>query len=252
MATHLADASQITQLLQRWQRGDRAALDTLMPLVYDELRRLARSRLRREPADNSVHATTLVHEVYLRLVNERAMNWQSRAHFLGVASQLMRFILVDHCRRKYNDKRGGRLPRVPLDEATVVSCEAAPRLLALDQALKVCPLSDENVVKIVPLLPLPFPESTSMTCPLPSENEFASGQCQVAPANGLGPGDDHVRPLSVDVVKWTPPPLSGSSMSRVPPIFVMGYVAVLCHPLNRFRMARLQEMLVTPATCEGP
>jgi len=151
MATHLADAGQITQLLQRWQRGDRAALDTLMPLVYDELRRLARSRLRREPADNSVHATTLVHEVYLRLVNERAMNWQSRAHFLGVAAQLMRFILVDHCRRKYNDKRGGRLPRVPLDEATVVSCEAAPRLLALDQALKALAAIDARKGRVAEL-----------------------------------------------------------------------------------------------------
>src|SRR6185436_14602259 len=107
---------EVTQLLLDWSDGNPAALDKLMPLVYGELRRLAHQYLRKERAGHTLHTIDLVHEAYLRLVDQRRVRWQNRAHFFGVASQLMRRILVDHARRQKRVKRGGGAPMVSLDE----------------------------------------------------------------------------------------------------------------------------------------
>ena len=123
----------ITQLLVQWASGDKQALDELTPLVYKELRRLAASHLRRERTSHTLQPTALVHEAYLRLVDQKDPNWQNRSHFFGVASQLMRRILVDHARKKQAYKRGGQ--RVSLEEAISFQPERSRELLALDGAL---------------------------------------------------------------------------------------------------------------------
>jgi RNA polymerase sigma-70 factor (ECF subfamily) len=125
----------VTRLLHDWSNGDRAALDTLMPLVYAELHRLARGFLSRERPGHTLQPTALINEAYLRLVGEREMEWQSRGHFLAVAAQLMRFILVDHCRRKKFLKRGADAPHVPVDDTLDLSDERDAKLVALDDAL---------------------------------------------------------------------------------------------------------------------
>src|SRR5271169_6126432 len=107
---------EISALLQAWSGGDRAALDRLTPIVYDELHRLASRYMRRERPGHSLQTTALVHEAYTRLVDFKRMEWQDRAHFFAVSAQLMRRILVEHARRK-NLKRGGGLPHISLDEA---------------------------------------------------------------------------------------------------------------------------------------
>jgi DNA-directed RNA polymerase specialized sigma24 family protein len=107
----------VTQLLLDWSHGDQEALTKLMPVVYDELRRLAACYLRRERPDHTLQPTALVHEVYLRLIDQSRVRWQSRAHFLGIAAQLMRRILVDHSRRRYAAKREGSHRKLSLDDA---------------------------------------------------------------------------------------------------------------------------------------
>jgi RNA polymerase sigma factor (TIGR02999 family) len=126
----------LSRLLAEWSGGDRTALDELMPLVYDELRRLAHRHLAHERAGHTLQTTALVNEVYLRLINERGMHWQNRSHFFAVAGQLMRFILVDYARAHTRVKRGGVAQQVTLDEALVVSQEQAEDMLALDEALR--------------------------------------------------------------------------------------------------------------------
>jgi RNA polymerase sigma-70 factor, ECF subfamily len=130
-----APAHDVTRLLVRLTDGDRAALDDLLPLVYGELRRLAASYLRRERADHTLQPTALVHESYLRLVDQTQVRWQNRAHFFGVAAQMMRRILVDHARERVAEKRGGGAERLSLDENIAVSGERARELVALDEAL---------------------------------------------------------------------------------------------------------------------
>ena len=127
---------QATRLLIDWSNGNRDAAAGLMPLVYDELRRLARGYLQRERGDHTLQATGLVHEAYLRLVDQKTTTWKNRAHFFGVAAQLMRRILVDHARRHRSEKRGGDRTKVEFDEALM---PAAPRdldVIALDDALQ--------------------------------------------------------------------------------------------------------------------
>jgi RNA polymerase sigma factor (TIGR02999 family) len=124
----------VTQLLLNWNQGDQAALDKLMPIVYDELRRLARHYLGRERGDHTLQASALVHEAYLRLVDQ-SVSWQNRAHFFGIAARLMRQILVDHARRRQFAKRGGGQLRVSLTKAGNVSYEQSPDFVALDEAL---------------------------------------------------------------------------------------------------------------------
>src|SRR5215216_872798 len=147
----MASSCDLTGLLDDWTRGDARALDRLLPLVYDELRRVAARQLRRERADHTLQPTALVHEAYIRLVDQRHVDWQNRAHFFGVAAQVMRRILVDHARRHSASKRGDGLPRVSLDEATeVVGPDGIP-VLALDQALDRLAGMDEDLARIVEL-----------------------------------------------------------------------------------------------------
>ena len=127
---------EITQLLGQWSGGDRAALDELMPLVYEELRRMAHRHMAHERPGHTLQATELVDEVYLKLKDERAARWQNRAQFFAVAAQMMRFILVDYARRHARARRGGGAQKVTLDEAMLVSEDKSSELLLLDEALQ--------------------------------------------------------------------------------------------------------------------
>jgi RNA polymerase sigma factor (TIGR02999 family) len=129
-------SNQVTQLLLHWSHGDGAALDELMPLVYQELRKLAGSYLRSERPDHTLQPTALIHEAYLRMVGKDMPEWQNRAHFFGVAARLMRQILVEHARNRHAIKRGGNQQKISLDDAPPVYAQAdAGELLALDDAL---------------------------------------------------------------------------------------------------------------------
>ena len=126
----------VTRLLLAWNGGDDAASDQLMSLVYDELRHLARSYLRRERSDHTLQPTALVHEAYLRMVDTTQVNWQSRVHFYGIAARLMRRVLVDHARAHAADKRGGQIEKISLDEAGDILRGEGAGLVALDDALQ--------------------------------------------------------------------------------------------------------------------
>ena len=130
----MAATETATELLLAWERGETGAFDRLVPIVHDELRRLARRHMAREPPGQTLQATALVNEAYLRLVQIKQVRWQSRAQFFGLAAKVMRQILVDAARARNNDKRGGGR-NVPLDEAIVPVHEPSPALVALDQAL---------------------------------------------------------------------------------------------------------------------
>ena len=125
----------ITGLLLQWRAGDEAALNQLIPLVYEELRRLARQCMRRERGGLTLQTTALVNEAYLRMVKSNRVNWHDRAHFFAVAAQLMRRVLVDEARKRNYQKRGGGLTRIELDEALMPTHQREFDLLALDQAL---------------------------------------------------------------------------------------------------------------------
>ena len=125
---------EVSRLLIDWGNGDQAALDELIPLVYDELRRLAGRYMRRESQGHTLQTSALVNEAYLRLVDQKNVQWQNRAHFFGVAAQLMRRILVDHARSRSRAKRGGGVQMVSLVEHAVMSKEVA-EVIALDEAL---------------------------------------------------------------------------------------------------------------------
>ena len=127
--------SEVTQLLQQWSDGRQDALDRLLPEIYAELRRLASSYLRRERPDHTLQATALVHEAFLKLVDQRAVRWQNRAHFFGIAAQAMRRILVDYARARSAGKRGDGERPVSLDEALVLTAMPDADLLDLDDAL---------------------------------------------------------------------------------------------------------------------
>lgn len=147
----IQDQLMITQLLVEWSAGDQAALDQLMPLVYDELRRLARSYLRRERPDHTLQATALVHEAYLRLIDQHSVSWQNRAHFFGIAAQMMRRILVNHALARATAKRGGPAQKLSLDESIGVADQRDVDLLALDEALKQLESLDAQQSRIVEL-----------------------------------------------------------------------------------------------------
>jgi len=125
----------VSHWLQRWSDGDSEALDQLMPLVYGELRRMARRYLGQQPPGHTLQTTALIHEAYLRLVGQEEKHWENRAHFFGVAAQAMRHILVDYARARNTAKRGGEARAVSLEEVAVVSAERAAELVALDDAL---------------------------------------------------------------------------------------------------------------------
>ena len=141
----------VTGLLVRWRTGDREALDALTPLVYDELRRLAKSYLRRERPDHTLDGTALVHEAYMRLVDQRNVEWRNRNHFFALAAELIRRILVDHARARIAAKRGGANVKLSLDEALAPADEKDLNLLALDDALLALAKADPQQSRIVEL-----------------------------------------------------------------------------------------------------
>jgi RNA polymerase sigma factor (TIGR02999 family) len=142
---------EVTQLLIAWSNGDRGALEKLMPLVYDELRRLARRYMNREPAGHTLQTTALVNEAYLRLIEQKEVKWQNRAHFFAISAQLMRRILVSMARARQADKRGGEARQVSLDEAMVFSEERAAELVALDDAMNELAALDPRRSRVVEL-----------------------------------------------------------------------------------------------------
>jgi RNA polymerase sigma-70 factor, ECF subfamily len=141
---------EVSGLLQAWSAGDQTALDQLTPIVYDELRRLARHYLKRERAGHNLQATALVNEAYLRLVDYKRMRWENRAHFFAVSAQLMRRILVDHARRR-NHKRGAGVEHIELEETAVIAPGRAGDLVALDEALQALAHIDPRKARVVEL-----------------------------------------------------------------------------------------------------
>jgi RNA polymerase sigma-70 factor, ECF subfamily len=146
------DPSEVTRLLLAWSRGDERARDALVPLVYDDLRRMAARQLRGERKHSSLVPTALVHELYLRLIDQRRASWQNRAHFFAIAARLMRRVLVDHARSRQAGKRGGAVAVVPVGEAGELSVESGVlNVLAIDQALTRLASQDPDQARIVEL-----------------------------------------------------------------------------------------------------
>ena len=151
------DSGQVTVLLKAWSAGDPAALDRLTPLVYNELRRMARRFMRQERAGNTLQATALVNEAYLRLVDARNVSWNDRAHFFGVAARMMRRILVDAARARASAKRGGLVKRadhstaINLDEIPDMSATRSSELIAIDDALERLAGFDPRKVRVIEL-----------------------------------------------------------------------------------------------------
>ena len=143
--------SDVTQLLVNWSNGDQQALEKLIPLVYGELRRLADRYLRRERPGHTLQSTALVNEAWMKLIDQRNVHWQNRAHFFGVAANIMRQILVDHARSKYAAKRGGGGAKVEFQESMEYSDERARDLIALDDALRALNTLDERKARALEL-----------------------------------------------------------------------------------------------------
>jgi len=131
-----ASQHEVTELLRKWRSGDKQALDKLTPLVYDELHRLAHQYISRERHGHTLQTTALVNEAYLRLVEQKDVEWENRAHFFAVSAQVMRHILVDYARQHASAKRGGNFQKVALDGEVIVSRERAAELVALDEAMQ--------------------------------------------------------------------------------------------------------------------
>lgn len=142
---------EVTELLLDWSNGDKRALNKLMPLVYEELRRLAHRYMSRERAGHTMQTTALVNEAYVRLINRKNVQWQNRAHFFAIAAELMRTILVDHARSHASAKRGGGARKLSLEEGLVVSQERAAEVVALDDALHALAVLDPKQSRIVEL-----------------------------------------------------------------------------------------------------
>lgn len=142
---------QVTALLQKWSDGDETALEQLLPLVYDELHRLAHQHVRREGPGHILQTSALINEAYLRLVDQPGIRWENRSHFFGIAAKLMRRILVDDARKRNAVKRGGSLIQVPLDEASSLADEQSANVAALDDALKRLEMIDARQGQIVEL-----------------------------------------------------------------------------------------------------
>lgn len=147
----MTPSPQVTQLLVAWGNGDEAARDELMPLVYQELHRLAHQYMKRETPGHTLQTSALVNEAFVKLVDQKDVHWQNRAHFFGIAAQLMRRILVDHARSRQYLKRGGGAHHVSLEEAAIVSQERAADVVALDDALTSLAAIDERKSRIVEL-----------------------------------------------------------------------------------------------------
>jgi RNA polymerase sigma factor (TIGR02999 family) len=147
----MSDPANVTQLLKEWTGGDRAALDRLMPVVYDELRRLAGSYLGRERSDHTLQPTALVNEAFLRLVDQKRIQWQGRAHFLALAATLMRQLLISHARKHRAAKRGSGGPRLTLLEGDLAVEARDVDLLDLDRALSALAVLDARQARVVEL-----------------------------------------------------------------------------------------------------
>lgn len=144
--------SEITQMLIELTDGNQEVVNHILPHIYDELKRLASSYLRRERSDHTLQPTALVHEAYMKLVDQKRVQWQNRAHFFGIAAQVMRRILMDHARKHQADKRGGEAEKLPIEEEIlVVSHDRSAELVALDDALHTLASMDEQKAKIVEL-----------------------------------------------------------------------------------------------------
>ncbi|HEV8370737.1 MAG TPA: sigma-70 family RNA polymerase sigma factor [Pyrinomonadaceae bacterium] len=141
----------VTQLLVAWSNGDEAARDQLMPLVYEELHRLAHHYMNRERPGHTLQTSALVNEAFVRLVDQRDVHWQNRSHFFGIAAQMMRRVLVDYARSRQYQKRGGDVVQVSLNEDLIVSSEQTAEVVALDDALKSLATFDQRKCQIVEL-----------------------------------------------------------------------------------------------------
>lgn len=146
-----SDPGQVTQLLERWGRGDQSALDELTPLVYNELLNVADAYLRRERPDHTLQATALVNEAYLRLIGQKHGRWQGRKHFFGIAARLMRQVLVEHARKHKAEKRGGGRVAVTLEQFAEVSSTPDVDILAVHEALERLALFDAQQAQVVEL-----------------------------------------------------------------------------------------------------
>ena len=151
MTTPSPSQQEVTQLLADWSDGDEGALDKLIPLVQPELHRLAHHYMSRERTGHTLQTTALLNEAYLQLVDDSTRNWQNRTHFMAVAAQLMRRIMVDHARERCSLKRGGGALRVTLDDAALVTEKRSEELLALDEALERLTAQDPRKSRIVEL-----------------------------------------------------------------------------------------------------
>jgi len=147
----MSDPAQVTTLLRRITAGDSSAASEVVPLIYDELRRLAMHFMARERTDHTLQPTALVHEAYLRLVDQREADWQNRAHFFGAAAQVMRRILIDWARARLTEKRGGNAPRSSLDESLTFSVDRPETLVRLDEALQRLAKLSERQSRVVEL-----------------------------------------------------------------------------------------------------
>jgi RNA polymerase sigma factor (TIGR02999 family) len=141
----------LTELLHRWSAGDKGALERLTPLVYNELKRVAHRQLRRERADHTLDTAALVHEAYLRLVDQTKATWHDRSHFFAVCGRMMRRILVDYARSQHREKRGGGRPELPLNEAIDVPMQKNHEWIVLDDALNDLAKLDEEQSRVVEL-----------------------------------------------------------------------------------------------------
>jgi len=151
-STPSSDAGELTALLVQWSRGDRAALERLLPMIYDECRRIASRQLRHEHREHTLDPTALVHEAYLRLVDQRSATWENRAQFFGVVAQVMRRILVDYARARYAKKRGGSAVLVSLEAAAAEPSDPqVADIIAIDEALGRLAARDPDQVRIIEL-----------------------------------------------------------------------------------------------------
>jgi RNA polymerase sigma factor (TIGR02999 family) len=146
-----SDTENVARLLADWGNGNQQAVEELLPLIYNELRRLAHNFLYRERSGHTLQTTALVHEAYLKLIDQRDARWQNRAHFFAIAAQAMRRILIDSARKHSAEKRGGKLENLPLEEAARISLEPDTALLALDEALNATAEIDLQQSRIIEL-----------------------------------------------------------------------------------------------------
>ncbi|MBX7171623.1 MAG: sigma-70 family RNA polymerase sigma factor [Pyrinomonadaceae bacterium] len=141
----------LTNLLEAWSNGKQEALDELLPLVYTELRKMAKRFMNNQPSGHTLQTTALIHEAYLKLADQRNKQWQNRAHFFAVAGRAMRQILVDHARTRYRDKRGGKTKIISLDQIAEISTERVAQFVALDEALNELEKLEERKCRVVEL-----------------------------------------------------------------------------------------------------